>query len=104
MAKLKLSNEQVQYATIQYLRGRGGPSIALELGVDPVTLLTALRRHGVTIRPPIPKPITTPEMLDLAENMRAQGLPWKRIEARIGVSTNTLLLHLRRRKRHGRDS
>lgn len=99
--KRKITDEQIPHLVAEYARGRGANSIAKEFDVSPCTITKYLKQAGVTLRPAHPVRITTDAMLDIVEEMRARGEPWKRIEAKIGINTCTLMLHRRRRNSNG---
>lgn len=98
MSKPTLTDEQQQYLVAQYVRGRSTYAIGQELNLNAVTVLNYLKKHGVERRKACRPTLTTPELIDLALKMRAEGKPWKQVSAHIGITTNTLLLHIRRQR------
>lgn len=98
MALKKLTEKQVEYLLQQYEKGRSTDCIGKELNVHQVTVCNYLHRAGVEVRPAKGVTLTTPEILDLALKMRSEGKLWKQIEAKIGITTSTLLRHIKRRR------
>jgi IS30 family transposase len=98
MSNQKLNIQETEYLLSQYERGRSTQCIATEMNLNSVTVGNYLRRNGVTARQSGGVLQTTPELVDLAISMRQQDLPWKTISKKIGITTSTLLRHIRRRK------
>lgn len=98
----KLSSTQIAYAVAEYKRGRSMKCVGKELGVSDTTILSYFKQLDIPRRPAGMYLYATPDLIDMAIAMRAEGKPWKEVEAHIGLTTNTMLYHIRMRKLLGK--
>lgn len=99
MAKEKLNPEEQAILVQAYVeRKRSCRCIAKEFNVTDMTVIRYLGLHNVQMRPAGGRLQTTPDLVDLAIQMREQKLPWKTVSKKIGITTSTLLRHIKKRK------
>lgn len=100
MAKYKRrqSPEQVAYMVSEYKRGRSMPEIAEELILSAATVRNYLIEEGVERRAPGNSRLVTQELIDLAAEMQAEGVAWKTIAKKLGVSHSALDKSVRKQK------
>lgn len=101
MAKYKRrqSPERIAYMVAEYRRGRSMPEIAEELIVSAATVRNYLIEEGVERRRAGAKTIADEQLVTLAAEMQAEGVPWKTISKKIGVSHSALDRAVRKQKR-----
>lgn len=90
MPAKKFNEEQTAYIVAQYQRGRSSHCIAREMGVTMQTILIYLESNKVVRRVAGARKVVTPEIVETAKAMRAEGSKWGYIEKRVGVSRETL--------------
>lgn len=73
------------------------------LGVNHTSLRGAMRRAGIDAGGPGRLVIATPELIDQARQLKAQGMRWKAIERQLGVSWVTLTSRISKQNRAARD-
>lgn len=97
--KPALTAEQVEYAAAEYKRGRTMPNIADELNVSAATIRTYFIDADVPRRRAGCTPLISDELVDLAAEMRAEGVAWKLISRKLGMAHSTLERAIRKRSR-----
>lgn len=95
----KLPREKIDYIIAEYKRGRNMPNIAAEMGVSDATIRNYLVEADVPRRRAGCQKEVTDELTNVAAEMRAEGIPWKTISKKIGLSACTLDRELRKRNR-----
>lgn len=87
-------HEQINKMVDLYQKGRSSRSIAEDIGVSACTVSRNLRKAGVVVAPRGQRFMLTSEYVDLARRLRAEGLRWTEISARIGFSVRQLQLYV----------
>ena len=88
--KGKLDAEEVQNLISQYKAGYSSVQIGEQMCLSPATVINYLKREGVERRPAGAAQEATPELAELARQMRADGVCWKTISRKIGLGPKAL--------------
>jgi len=90
MPAKKFTEKQTEYIVEQYKKGRSSHCLAREMGVTMQTILIYLEDQNVVRRVAGARKRVTLELVETAQALRAEGNKWAYIEAKVGVSRETL--------------
>lgn len=93
-----LSEADRATAVAEYVRGRSSRTVAEDYGVNPLTIINYVREAGYEVRQPGYSSRVCDKIIDLAQKMRAEGIPWKRVVAHIGYGKTTLQRKIKERE------
>lgn len=91
-----LTAAQIPYVIAEYQRGRDTYCIAEELGVSASTVTLRLKEAGVPRRGRGAVKLITPDVAQVAKDLRATGLAWNWVAKRTGFSETALKREVRK--------